>query len=330
MTDQGYRNESFHPLADEDVSVAAAMRAEPAPSKGSLTGPGARPFFDEAMEHVPDADGVTYETGDIGGIPGVWARPSQAEPGNAILFLHGGAHVLGSAHAFRHFAGQFAARTRSPVFVVDYRLAPEHPFPAALDDAMSAYRGLIEAGARSIALVGDSAGGGLTLSLLASLYAGSAIPAVLPCAAAAMSPWTDLALTGPSLHSRTADDAFLTEGVLAAMAALYLDGHDPCDPRASPLYGRRSGLAPVQIHVGTDEVLLDDACRYADISRSLGNPVTLHVWQGMNHVFPSNTGRLVAADQALDLIGAFLAERLLQPSRLMIGGFNATKGQGSR
>ena len=132
-----------------------------------------------------------------------------------------------------------------------------------------------------------------------------------------------VALTGPSLHDRAADDPFLTKGVLAAMAALYLDGHDPCDPRASPLHNTQSGLAPVQIHVGTDEVLLDDARRYAANSGSLGNLVALHIWDGMSHVFPSSTGRLVAADQALDLIGVFLAERLRQPALV-----DATKDRG--
>ena len=314
MTGQAHPAEFHHPLANEDDGAIAAMRAELAPLKGGLRGPDARASFDDVMEHVPDAGGITYEAGHAGGIPGVWARPGQARPGPVILFLHGGAYVLGSAQAFRHFAGQVAARTRAPAFVADYRLAPEHPFPAALDDATAACRGLVETGARSIALVGDSAGGGLALALLAALHADEARLSRLPCAAAVMSPWTDLALTGPSLRGRAADDPFLTEGVLAAMAALCLNGHDPRDPRASPLYGRRSGLAPVQVHVGTHEVLLDDARRYAASTRCRGNPVALHVWEGMSHVFPSSVGRLVAAGHALDLIGAFLAEWLHHPS----------------
>ena len=150
-----------HSLSEKDREAVAAMRKEVAPFKGKMSEPGARPPFDEIIEHTPDARGVTYEKRAVGGVPGISCTPQGARAGAAILYLHGGAYVLGSANAYRHFAGQIAARAKTTVFIAEYRLAPEHRFPAALDDAKAAYRGLVEGGARKIAIVGDSAGGGL-------------------------------------------------------------------------------------------------------------------------------------------------------------------------
>jgi len=150
-----------HPLSEKDGQAVAAMRKEGLPFNGKMSDPSARPPFDEVMEHTPDARGVTYEKRAVGGVPGISCTPQGARAGAAILYLHGGAYVLGSANAYRHFAGQIAARAKTTVFIAEYRLAPEHRFPAALDDAKAAYRGLVEGGARKIAIVGDSAGGGL-------------------------------------------------------------------------------------------------------------------------------------------------------------------------
>src|SRR5688572_4653919 len=158
--------EVLHPLSAEDRAVVAAMRAQAEPFKGTMTGPEAREAYDGIMEQTPDAPGVSYERGAVGRVQGIWCRPQTADSEGVILYLHGGAYVLGSAHAYRHLAGQVAARTNAVAFVADYRLAPESPFPAALDDAMAAYRGLVPAGAERIAIVGDSAGGGLALAVL--------------------------------------------------------------------------------------------------------------------------------------------------------------------
>jgi acetyl esterase/lipase len=236
--------------------------------------------------------------------------PQDARQGAAILYLHGGAYVLGSANAYRHFAGQIAARARTAVFIAEYRLAPEHRFPAALDDAKAAYRGLVEGGAQKIAIVGDSAGGGLALALLSIVQS----EGVAPVAAVVMSPWTDLALTGGSLEDRADDDPLLTKAMLSKTAASYLDEHDPRDPLASPLYGTLAGRPPIQLHVGTSEVLLDDSRRYAERARAAGVEAVAHVWEGMTHVFPSSVGTLEAAEKALSLMGTFLDERLgMQP-----------------
>ena len=190
-----------------------------------------------------------------------------------------------------------------------YRLAPEHPFPAALEDAEACYRALAADGAQPIALTGDSAGGNLALVLL-SRMAASATP---PAAAAVLSPVTDLTMTGPSWNTRAAADPYFTRSQVAALVAAYLSGADPADPRASPLYGELAGLPPVRVHVGDDEVLLDDAQRYVVRAAAAGVDARLEVWHGMPHGFLGGIGRMAAASDALATIGRFLASRLTAP-----------------
>ena len=222
-----------------------------------------------------------------------------------LLYFHGGAYVLGSSAAYRHLVGQIATRARMPAFVTDYSLAPERPFPAAANDALAAYRGLAQLGYLRIALAGDSAGGGLALSLLAAVSRSAGVPR--PLGALALSPWTDLALTGASIEGRSRVDPMLRREALDGAAKLYLGNHDRRAPEASPMYGELSDLPPVQIHVGENEILLDDALRYAHRLEATGGEVAVHVWQGMTHVFPAGVGSLRAAGEALDLAGAFLS-----------------------
>lgn len=271
--------------------------------------PEARPEFDNLIEKTPEAEGVTYEVATIGGVAGWWCRPRrQATEGAAILYLHGGAYVLGSAAAYRNFVGQIAARANASIFVADYGLAPEHPFPSAIDDAEAVYHGLAESGLSRLILAGDSAGGGLALALLLSMTAaarGGTLPK--PLAAVVMSPWTDLALTGESIAARATSDPLLTREALEQAAQLYLGDADRNDPRASPLYGEFVGLPPVLFHVGEDEILLDDSARLADRIEAVDGVAQMHVWEGMTHVFPSNLS-LKAANEALENIGTFLQE----------------------
>jgi epsilon-lactone hydrolase len=309
-----------HSLSEKDRAAVAAMRKEVAPLKGKMSDPSARAPFDEVMEHTPDAPRVTYDRSIVGGVPGIWCKPAGARTSTKILYLHGGAYVLGSANAYRHFAGQIAARTKAAVFIVEYRLAPEDPFPAALEDAKAAYRGLVEDGAAKIAIVGDSAGGGLALALLSMMVQSED---VAPVAAVVMSPWTDLALTGGSLEDRADDDPLLTKEMLSKTAASYLNGHDPRDPLASPLYGDLAGRPPIQLHVGTSEILLDDTRRYAERARAAGVEATAHVWEGMTHVFPSSVGTLEAAEKALGIMATFLDERLSTRSK-GVGSLNVS------
>jgi monoterpene epsilon-lactone hydrolase len=302
-----------HPIHLLDRVAMAAMRLMVGSMKGSsLTGPSSREQFDELMEKTPAAYGVTYEEAEVGGVAGWWCRPDDAIAGAAILYFHGGAYVVGSARAYRHFVGQVAARANVVAFVPEYGLAPEHPFPAAVEESLACYRGLVGKGFGKIALAGDSAGGGLALVLLSSLVARARdVSALRPACAAVMSPWTDLALSGTSMETRAGADPLLTRESLASTARLYLGGHDPRDPLASPLYGELAGLPPVRMHVGEDEVLLDDSLRYGESIESHGGTVQVHTWQGMIHVFPSNVVLLHAAREALDDTGSFLRQQLV-------------------
>ncbi len=289
-----------HLLDPQDAVTMAKLRPMLASTKGSVTGPSARAPFDELMEQTPPADGVAYERAEVGGVRGWWCRLNSAPTDAAILYFHGGAYVVGSARAYQHFVGQVAARATVSAFVPEYGLAPEHPFPAAVNDARACFEGLFEQGFRKIALVGDSAGGGLTLSLLSLLVAQARdVSGLRPAAAAVMSPWADLALSGESMETRSEADPLMTRDSLATTARLYLGTHDPHDPLASPVYADLAGLPPVRIHVGEDEVLLDDSIRYGESLEAAGGTVEVHTWAGMVHVFPSNL-ILRAAQQPLD------------------------------
>ena len=199
---------------------------------------------------------------------------------------------------------------RAATFLPDYRLAPENPFPAAIDDAQAAYQGLIDAGSSKVALIGDSAGGGLALALLALLKTIPEAARYRPTCAVLLSPVTDAASTGASVQDRAHADPLLTPDTTAKVVQSYLNGHDPRDPRASPLYADLAALPPVLIHVGEDEVLLDDSRRVAERIESMDGEVDLHIWEGMIHVFPSSVAILQAAREAQDNIGAFLRRHL--------------------
>jgi monoterpene epsilon-lactone hydrolase len=290
-----------------DRAAMIAMRAMIALQPAASFGPEGRPAFDALMEKTSAPDGVTFEQSSIGGIGGWWCRPENVGAHSAVLYLHGGAYVVGSAAAYRHFVAQIAARAGTSVFIADYGLAPERPFPAAFDDAKATYRGLVAAGFTKIGLVGDSAGGGLALALLSDLINAASVE---PAAVVVMSPWIDLALTGESMTSRAKADPLLSRATLQAAAQLYLAHQDPNDPRISALSAELGIFPLIQIHTGEDEVLLDDSRRYAERVKAAGGNVQLHIWQGMVHVFPANLALLRAAKEALDLLGNFLRSRL--------------------
>jgi epsilon-lactone hydrolase len=294
-----------------DRAAMVPVRLMLGSAKGSVSGPSARNAFNDLMAKVPPAAGVTYHQETIGTVSGRWCRPEEPLAGAAILYLHGGGYVVGSAEAYQHFAGHVAARAQAAVFVPDYRLAPEFPFPSAVEDAQESYAGLLAQGFTNIALAGDSAGGGIALILL-SFAARQARTSYgpTPKGAAVISAWTDLALTGTSMTTRADADPLSTPPSLAALANLYLGGRDSRDPEASPLYGDLTGLPPVRMDVGEDDVLLDDSVRYGERFEKAGGTIEVHTWQGMMHVFPSNVSQLMAAKEALDEIGHFLKSRL--------------------
>jgi acetyl esterase/lipase len=294
---------THHPILPQDQATMAKIRTVAAPAKGVLE----RAAFDAVIAHTPAANGVSYEAGAAGGIPGWWCRPLRQTPGAAILYLHGGAYIVGTARAYCNFVGQIAERVQRVAFIPDYALAPERPFPAALEDAEAAYAGLHDQGFGDVVLVGDSAGGGLALILTSlTVAAKGRNPILSPKRIAVMSPWTDLALTGTTMETLAAADPFLTKAALASAADQYLGSHPPRDPKASPLYGNLEGLPPIRVDVGEDEILLDDARRYAERVASADSEVQVHTWEGMPHVFPANVGVLDAADAALDHIALFL------------------------
>jgi len=298
---------TLYPLAAEDRPIVAAMRQATLPHKGQSMGPEARPIFDAMMSATPVARDVTFDAGTVGGVGGWWCRPAGAVPGRRLLYLHGGGYSLGSAQAFRNLASQLAVRIGAEAFLPDYRLAPEHPFPAALDDAIAAYNGLLANGPVGIVVAGDSAGGGLALSLLTRLAADKDI--THPLGAAVMSPWTDLALAGASMDSRAEADPIFTRGVMAEFATAYAHGRDAMDPGLSPLYASLTGMPPLHIEVGDDEILLEDSVRFAERAAAAGVQVSLSIWAGMPHVFQSSVGSLGAAGRSLDAIGQFLSSR---------------------
>ncbi|MGX5827766.1 alpha/beta hydrolase [Mesorhizobium sp. 43Arga] len=286
----------------------AALRGLAMPNKGRMQGVGARGIFDAIISKVSAPEDVFYRSDTVGGVAGWWCIPGDAAAGQALLHCHGGWFNWGTAEAFRHLVGHIAARANTEAFIPDYRLAPEHPFPAGLDDVEAAYDGLVATGAQRIVILGDSAGGNLALSLL-SILAGRS-DSLKPVGAVVLSPVTDLTLSGASWQSRATADPYFTRVQVVELVRSYLAGHDPTDPLASPLYGSLAGLPPMCLHVGDDEMLLDDATRYTEQAVAAEVDATLDIWNGMPHGFLSGVGHLSAADKALDAIGAFLTARL--------------------
>jgi len=301
---------AVHPLSQEDSLAATALRASVAAVKGKLAGTAARGPFDGIMEQVAAPTDVTFEADTVGGISGLWAKPARPRKGAAIIHVHGGWFNLGTARAYRHFVGHIASSAGADAFVPDYRLAPEHLFPAAVEDVEACYRGLVDKGINKIALTGDSAGGDLALVLLSIACAQAHNGGIAPVGAVAISPVTDLALTGESFETRAEADPYFTKSQVAGLVASYLGETDPKNPLASPLYGDLSGLPPIRVHVGDDEVLLDDSRRYVERAVAAGVDATLDVWLGMPHGFVTGIREFDAARQALSAIGAFTAERL--------------------
>ncbi len=266
--------------------------------------------FASAVERlVPDPPPRTRTlTVDAGGVGADLITTPVCEDDRNVLFLHGGGFIIGSPALYRHVTWRIATATHARVLAVDYRLAPEHPFPAALEDAAAAYQWLLDQGAdaRRIAVMGNSAGGGLVFSLMLRLR-DEGVP--LPGAAVALSPWTDLALTGRSLKLNANADPLLNAEDPPQFVADYLAGIDPRTPYASPLYGDPAGLPPTIIQVGSDEVLRDDAVRMADRMREAGCEVELEIWPRMPHVWHALAPLIPEARRAIERIGSFVRDR---------------------
>ena len=225
---------------------------------------------------------------------------------SAILFLHGSGYSKGSPTSHRPLVARIVAETGVAALSLDYRLAPEHRFPAPLDDALAAYRGLLDTHPpEQLAVIGDSAGGGLAIALLLAAK-DQGLP--LPACAVTLSAWTDLAVTGAALPE--VDDPIVTQDLLRSAAALYLDGADPSHPYASPLYGDLTDLPPLLMQVGGREIMQEDTRRLADKARAAGVAVQMRVYPDMPHVFPLRLPDDVQSTEAIAEIGAFVADHL--------------------
>ncbi|GAA4710909.1 alpha/beta hydrolase [Pseudonocardia yuanmonensis] len=255
----------------------------------------------------PAAD-ATLSEGVVGGVRGIWVEVPESA-GTTVLHFHAGGYLIGSPTSHRDLAARIARAAGARVFLADYRLAPEHAFPAAYDDGIAAYRGMLADGVdpASLVVAGDSAGGGLALAVLAAARdAGDPLPA----AGVLMSPWADLTLAGDSMSGREAVDPLVSRVVLTEMQQGYLQGADPADHRASPLLGNLAGLPPLLVQVGSSEVLEDDAVRIADRVLHAGGEATLQIGYEMVHVFQMFADRLPEAVAAIDRIGAFVRSRV--------------------
>ena len=256
---------------------------------------------------MPDDVVVADVTAD--GVPAHWVAAPGADAGRVLLFLHGGGYELGSLHSDGDLAARLGRASGMRVLFPEYRLAPEHPFPAAIDDVLAAWRWLRtdqELSASSLAVAGDSAGGGLAVALLvATRDAGEALPA----AAVLMSPTVDLTSSGASMTERADQDPISTPAMLRQFASDYLAGADPKNPLASPLFASLSGLPPLLVQVGTADVLLSDSERLAAAAAGAGVDVTLEIGEGLPHVYPLMLGTPEAAE-ATEQIGKFLRARV--------------------
>ncbi|MDP2123667.1 MAG: alpha/beta hydrolase [Parvibaculum sp.] len=266
-----------------------------------------RKVMDGNAEIYPVPQGIAIAAADLDGLPAEWAHLHGDSAGApVVLYFHGGGYVLGSSQSHRHLTARLALAAQASVLSVDYRLAPEHVFPAAVDDGLKAYRWLLARGhaPETIALAGDSAGGGLAVAVLLAAKR-DGLP--MPAAAALLSPWTDLTCATDTYISCADADPMITQAGIRELAAMYLGGADPRDPLASPNFGDLTGLPPLLIQVGSDEVLLDDARDLDRRARAAGVVADLEVWDGMIHVWQAFYQMLPEGERAIERIGGWLA-----------------------
>lgn len=265
-----------------------------------------REIYDRFIsEQSPIVEGTEFRDSDITGVNGIWVNAPNALPHRAILYIHGGGFTVGSTRAYRGFGSQLASRAEAALFLLEYPLSPETKLPIALDLSIKALAA-IKSRYSNVALTGDSAGGNLALTTISAAKRRS----IDVVAAAAFSPLTDMTLSGHSMCDRGISDPLISRDYLRSCIEGYLGTADVNDPRGSPLASITPGLPPVLIQVGSDEVLLDDARRYATESESAGNLVEMEEWRGMHHVFQLNVSQLASSRAALDRAGTFLSHYL--------------------
>ncbi|MBN9388162.1 MAG: alpha/beta hydrolase [Chloroflexi bacterium] len=289
----------------ESFQLKEFIKSQFAESNPAETIQQVRKKVDESMLLLPVLEGAQIEPFDAKGVTGDWVSMPGVATNRVLLYLHGGGYVMGSARTHRDLAARFFQAAGVRVAVPNYRLAPENPFPAALEDATAVYGWLLEQGYKPehIAFCGDSAGGNLAVvTLLALREAGKPLPA----AAILLSPWTDLTLSGESVKTKSEVDPMIKLGDAKEQFAYYVGNHDPANPLISPIFAELHGLPPLLIHVGSDEVLLDDSVRLAEQAQAAGTEAQLKVWDGMWHVFQSLASMLPEGRDSIDELGAFV------------------------
>jgi epsilon-lactone hydrolase len=291
----------------EKIATLRALRAaaagQPAPTLAER-----RAGFDTRGDQYPLPEDADTAEVDAGGVPARWITVPGADAGRVLLYLHGGGYQVGSFRSHAELASRLGRASGRRVLLPEYRLAPEHPFPAAIDDALAVWRWLRSVpglSASALAVAGDSAGGGLAVAMMTALRDRGED---LPAAAVLISPWTDLSCSGASMTERVDEDPIFVPDTIRQLAAGYLAGADPRTPLASPLFARLDGLPPLLIQVGTAELLLSDAEELAKSAAAAGVDVTVQAGEGLPHVYPVMLGVPEAA-AATDQAGAFLRDK---------------------
>jgi acetyl esterase/lipase len=256
-----------------------------------------RAIFEDWHKPALEPENVRYSSSSVAGVPVILAIPPDND-GDVVIYCHGGGFCVGSADGRRKLGGHLAKHLRALVVVMDYRLAPEHPFPAAIEDSVAVYRALRaeRSGKGRILMAGDSAGGNLAIVTALKLRD---LGEPLPDGIIGFSPWTDMTVSGESLETNCATDTLVNRGMLEGMVVTYLAGASPTDPLANPLGADLAGLPPIYVNAGSSEALLSDTTRFAQAARQAGVEVTVSIVEGMQHVFPCLAGRARVADDEL-------------------------------
>ncbi|MHA1912823.1 MAG: alpha/beta hydrolase [Promethearchaeota archaeon] len=275
-----------------------------------LTVEGMRKEFDQIANMVKVPKDAKCEPVSAGGVPAEWISVPESINDKVMLYFHGGGYVAGSINSHREYCVRLARASKTRVLIIDYRLAPEHPFPAALEDAIKAYQWLITSEGitpKHIVIAGESAGGGLTVATLLKLRDDKI---KLPTAGISLSPFMDLAVTGDSIKTKVEVDPLTTQEMLELDAKLYLAGEDARNPLASPLYADLKGLPPLYIQVGTAELLLDDSIRFVDAAKAAGVNVKFEIWDDMIHMFQMFAAMAPEGQDAINKIGEFVLKSM--------------------